>query len=155
VSILRIRVFLISDLGSETCYCEFRDSIPLDAVHDLNIPQSRSRLHPSQSLVHSHHVTCRKYTVLYIICSFFFFMALQPFGLWPPFQFFDLLSRDSSVSIATGYGLDDRRGGSSSPGRVNNFHFSISSRPALGTGGSFPGVNRQGRETDYSRPTSA
>jgi hypothetical protein len=27
----------------------------------------------------------------------------------------------------------------SSPGRVKNFHFSISSRQALGTGGSFPG----------------
>jgi hypothetical protein len=40
-------------------------------------------------------------------------------------------SGDSSVGIATGYGLDDQGGGSSSPGRVNNFHFSISSRPAL------------------------
>jgi hypothetical protein len=39
-------------------------------------------------------------------------------------------SRDSSVGIATGYGLDKQVGGSSSPGRVNNFHFSISSRPA-------------------------
>jgi hypothetical protein len=45
-----------------------------------------------------------------------------------------------------------------------NFHFSISSRPALrstqppikmGTGGSFPGVKRQGREADHSPPTSA
>jgi hypothetical protein len=36
-------------------------------------------------------------------------------------------SRDSSVGIATGYGLDDQRG------RVKNFHFSISSRPALGS----------------------
>jgi hypothetical protein len=42
-------------------------------------------------------------------------------------------SRDSSVGIATGYGLDDHGGGSSSPGRVNHFHFSISSRPALGS----------------------
>jgi hypothetical protein len=31
------------------------------------------------------------------------------------------------------YGLDDQGGGSSSPGRVKNFHFSISSRPALGS----------------------
>jgi hypothetical protein len=37
--------------------------------------------------------------------------------------------RDSSVGIATGY----QRGGSSSPGRVKNFNFSISSRPALGS----------------------
>jgi hypothetical protein len=37
-------------------------------------------------------------------------------------------SRDSSVGIATGYGLDDRgEGGSSSPDRVKHFHFSISS----------------------------
>jgi hypothetical protein len=41
-------------------------------------------------------------------------------------------SRDSSVGIATGYWLDDRGGGSSSPGRVKNFHFSISSRPLWG-----------------------
>jgi hypothetical protein len=44
------------------------------------------------------------------------------------------MSRDSSVGIATGYGLDDQGGGgSSSPGRVKNFHFSISSRLALGS----------------------
>jgi hypothetical protein len=57
------------------------------------------------------------------------------------------VSRDSSVGIATGYGLDDQGGESSSPGRVKNFHFSISSRPALGStqspingyGGLFPG----------------
>jgi hypothetical protein len=42
------------------------------------------------------------------------------------------MSRDSSVVIATGYGLDDQWDGSSGPGRVKNFHFSISSRPALG-----------------------
>jgi hypothetical protein len=40
---------------------------------------------------------------------------------------------ESSVGIATGYGLDDQGGGSSSPGRVKNFHFSISPRPALGS----------------------
>jgi hypothetical protein len=48
-----------------------------------------------------------------------------------------LTPRDSSVGTATGYGLDDHGGGGgggggSSPGRVKNFHFSISSRPALG-----------------------
>jgi hypothetical protein len=44
------------------------------------------------------------------------------------------LSRDSSVGIATGYGLDDQGGGgSSSPCGVKNFHFSISSTPALGS----------------------
>jgi hypothetical protein len=73
-------------------------------------------------------------------------------------------SRESSVGIATGYGLDDQGGGSSSPGGVKNFHFSMSSRLALGstqppikmgTGGSFPGVKRQGRGADHSPPTSA
>jgi hypothetical protein len=61
-------------------------------------------------------------------------------------------SRDSSVSIATGYGLDDRGGGSSSTRRVKNFHFSISSRPALGStqpilngyGGLLPGGKAAG-----------
>jgi hypothetical protein len=64
-----------------------------------------------------------------------------------------------SLPIATGYGLDDQGGGSSSPGRVKNFHFSISSRPALGSTQPpikwVPGVNRQGREADHSPPTSA
>jgi hypothetical protein len=74
-------------------------------------------------------------------------------------------SRDSSVGIATGYGLDDQGGGgSSSPGRVKNVHFSISSSPALGStqppikwvaGALPPGVKRQGREADHSPPTSA
>jgi hypothetical protein len=43
-------------------------------------------------------------------------------------------SRGSSVGIATGYGLDRSgrpRGLSSSPGRVKNFLFSTTSRPAL------------------------
>jgi hypothetical protein len=41
--------------------------------------------------------------------------------------------RDSVVGIATGYGLDGRGVGVPSPGGVKNFHFSISSRPALGS----------------------
>jgi hypothetical protein len=40
-------------------------------------------------------------------------------------------SRDSSVGIATGW--TTRGSGSSSPGRVTNFHFSVSSRRALGS----------------------
>jgi hypothetical protein len=44
-----------------------------------------------------------------------------------------MMEPDSSVGIATGYGLDDKGGGSSSPNKVNNFYFSISSRPALGS----------------------
>jgi hypothetical protein len=44
-----------------------------------------------------------------------------------------VLSRDSVVGTATGYGLGDRGFGFSSPGKVKNFLFSTSSRPVLGT----------------------
>jgi hypothetical protein len=55
---------------------------------------------------------------------------------------------------------------SSSPGRVKNFLFSTSSRPALGTthppshgvaggGGLSPGVKRLEREVEHSPPASA
>jgi hypothetical protein len=73
-------------------------------------------------------------------------------------------SRDSSVGIATGYGLDDQEGRSSSPVRVKNFLFSTSSRPALRSTqppihrvpeALFPGVKRPGREADHSLPASA
>jgi hypothetical protein len=75
----------------------------------------------------------------------------------------NIRGRDSSVGTATGYGLDDQGDGSSSTSSVKNFHFSISSRPALGSTqppikwvpGLFPGVKRQGREADHSPPTSA
>jgi hypothetical protein len=64
-------------------------------------------------------------------------------------------SRDSSVGIATGYGLDDRGGGSSSPGRVKKFSLLhiVPTSYKMGTGGSFPRVKRQGREADHSPPT--
>jgi hypothetical protein len=73
-------------------------------------------------------------------------------------------SIDSVVGIATSYGLDDRRGRSSSPGRVKNVLFSKSSRPALRStqspiewvpGALSPGVKRSGNEFDHSPPTSA
>jgi hypothetical protein len=74
------------------------------------------------------------------------------------------VSRDSSVGIATGNGLDDQGGGSSSPGRVKNFSLlhivqtDSGVHPTsykMGTGGSFPGVKLQGREADHSPPTGA
>jgi hypothetical protein len=74
------------------------------------------------------------------------------------YDFSVIRSRDSSVGIATGYGLDDQGSGGLSPDRVKNFYFSISSRPALGSTqsrGSFPGVKWQGREADHSPPASA
>jgi hypothetical protein len=71
------------------------------------------------------------------------------------------MCRDSSVGIATGYGLDDQ--GSSSPGRVKNFsHLHIIQTGSgvhptykMGTESSFREVKRQGREADHSPPTSA
>jgi hypothetical protein len=74
------------------------------------------------------------------------------------------MSWDSSVGIATSYGLDDQGGGSSSPGRVKKFSLlhivqtGSGVHPTsykMGTGDSFPGVKRQGREADHSPPTSA
>jgi hypothetical protein len=65
-----------------------------------------------------------------------------------------LMSCGIIVGIAIGYGLDDR--GVDVQVRVKNFHFSISSRPALGFtqppiqwvprggGGSFPGGKAAG-----------
>jgi hypothetical protein len=68
-------------------------------------------------------------------------------------------SRDSSVGIVTGYGMVDQGDGSSSLSKVKHFHFSISSRPTLGSTQPpikwVPGVKRQGREADHSSPTSA
>jgi hypothetical protein len=57
-----------------------------------------------------------------------------------------------------GYGLDDRGAGVRVP-IVNNFLFSTSSRPALGSTQRpiqwVPEVKRPGREVDHSPPTSA
>jgi hypothetical protein len=75
-----------------------------------------------------------------------------------------ILWEDSVVSIATGYWLGDRGVGSSSSGRIKNFLFSTSFRPALGPtqppiqwvwGALSPGVKRQRREADHSHLTSA
>jgi hypothetical protein len=67
------------------------------------------------------------------------------------------MSHGSVASIATAYGLEDR-GPSSSPNRLKNFHFSVSSRLALGFPQPpihwVPGVKQRGCEADHSSPTS-
>jgi hypothetical protein len=62
--------------------------------------------------------------------------------------------RDSSVGIATGYGLEDQG--------VKNFLHVVQTRSGvhptsypMGKGVLSPGVKRSGRETDHSPPTSA
>jgi hypothetical protein len=74
-----------------------------------------------------------------------------------------LLSQDSAVGIATGYGLDDQGVGVGSAGGGKNFHFSMSSRLALGStqppiwrvpGAISPGVKWPGHEADHPPPPS-
>jgi hypothetical protein len=74
------------------------------------------------------------------------------------------MSRDSSVGIVTGYGLDDRGGaGVRVPvGKTVSLLHLVQTGSGIhptsykmGTGVSSPGVKRQGREADHSPPTSA
>jgi hypothetical protein len=80
------------------------------------------------------------------------------FSQWPVFKGAGIAQ--SVYRLATGWAT--RGGGSSSPGGVKNFHFSISSRPALGSAqppikwvpGAVSGVvKRQGSEADHSPPS--
>jgi hypothetical protein len=61
---------------------------------------------------------------------------------------------DSVVAIVTGYMLDDREVISSSSG-VKNFHFSMLSRPALGSTQWVLGLKWQGHEADHLPQTSS
>jgi hypothetical protein len=75
------------------------------------------------------------------------------------------MSRVSSGSIVSDYGLDDRAIGVRSPARAKNFSYSLfvqtgsGAHPAsctMGTGGPIPGTKeRQGRDADHSPPSSA
>jgi hypothetical protein len=73
-------------------------------------------------------------------------------------------SRDSSVGIALGYGLDDRSSEFRFPAGDEIFLFITASRTALGPtqppiqwvpGALFLGVKRPGREAGHSSPSSA
>jgi hypothetical protein len=76
------------------------------------------------------HAQCTTLNSVIPFCNLTLFscMPLQPFGPWPLFQFLNPIH-----TTVCGYGLDDQGGGSLSPGRVKNVHFSISSRPTLGS----------------------
>jgi hypothetical protein len=72
----------------------------------------------------------------------------------------DHVSRDSSVAVATDYGLDDRMirvwfpAGAGNFSLFNRVHIGSGAQPAsypMGTGGSFP-VKRPGREADRLPP---
>jgi hypothetical protein len=68
------------------------------------------------------------------------------------------MDRVTSAGIATGYVLDDRMIGVRFPAWAGNFslrHHGPGAHPAsyrMGTGNSFPGVKRPGREADHSPP---
>jgi hypothetical protein len=73
-------------------------------------------------------------------------------------------SRDSSVGIALGYGLHDRGSRIRFPAGAGNFslHHRVQNdsgaHPAsypMGIRGSFPGIQRPGREADQSPTSSA
>jgi hypothetical protein len=75
------------------------------------------------------------------------------------------MSRLSSVSIVSGYGLDDRAIVVRSPAEAKDFSYSLcvqtgsEAHPAsciMGTGGLFPGAKaRPGRDADHSPLSSA
>jgi hypothetical protein len=74
------------------------------------------------------------------------------------------LSRDSSVGIALGYGLDDRGSGIRFPAGAGNFclHYRVrngsgahSASYPMGTRALSLGVKRPGRKADYSPSSSA
>jgi hypothetical protein len=106
--------------------------------------------------------------VIYIYLHFVFQTSFLIFFLSffppPPPPELQSESRDSSVRIALGYGLDDRGSRVRFPTGAGNF--SLHHRVQNGSGAhptsypmgnecSFPGVKRPGRETNHSPPSSA
>jgi hypothetical protein len=73
------------------------------------------------------------------------------------------VSRDSSVGIALGYGLDDQGSRVRFPAGAGNFYLhhrvqnGSGAHPSypMGTRDSFPVVKRPGGEADHSTPSSA
>jgi hypothetical protein len=80
-------------------------------------------------------------------------------------HFFILWTRGSSVTVVSGYGLDDEAIGVRCPARAEDFSSSLcvqtgsEVQPAscpMGTGGRFPGGKaRPGGDADHSPPSSA
>jgi hypothetical protein len=96
-------------------------------------------------------------TYQYILCPFIFFHLSGCI-----FLFSEL---DSSVSVVSGYGLDDRAIEVRFPAEASYFSSNLfvqtgfGAHPAsciMGTGGPFPGTNaRPGRDADHSPPSCA
>jgi hypothetical protein len=80
-------------------------------------------------------------------------------------MFYLIRSRDSSISIVSDYGLDDRAIGVRSPAGVKDSSSFLSVQAGsgaysascpMGTGDTFPGGKvRPGRDADHSPPSSA
>jgi hypothetical protein len=97
------------------------------------------------------------------LCFAFFFRQFLPETFFSPTNILRR-SRDSSVGNSDWLRAGRQSGQSSSSGRVKNFLFSTSSRPALGPtqpptqwvpGAVSPGIKRPGREADHSPAASA
>jgi hypothetical protein len=89
-----------------------------------------------------------------VLITFIFRNILKNIYIYIPL----LQSRDSSVDIATGYGLDDRSSGVRFPAEAGNFslhrvHTGSEANPVFYPMGT--GVKRPGREADHSPPFSA
>jgi hypothetical protein len=86
---------------------------------------------------------------------------MQDYFLFLASHYDSILSQGSIVSIVPGYGLDDWGVGVQVlvSQEFSLLHFQTGSGVHLiypmGTGGSFLGVKRPGRETDHLSPTSA
>jgi hypothetical protein len=111
----------------------------------------------------SAHVTRRRITRLLVVSSPVHSHHIPLRFILIPSQIFKILPRFDVLLLAY-FRAGRPTGRSSSPGRVKNFLFSTSSRPALGPtqppiqwvqGTLSTGVMRPGREADHSPPTSA
>jgi hypothetical protein len=150
------------------CCSVFTGSVPL-----LREPQPDWRLGSSVTATILHQLICANDHRLCVNSSI---LRLRTFACYTDWTIFflswslllialarrNLVGTHSLIGTATGYGMDDQGGRSSSPGRVKNFLFHFFQTGSgvhptsytMGTGGSFPRVKRPEREADHSPPAS-